>query len=49
MFWSTLHVTDETDIETLENTLVDKAASENLDMEKILGKIMLAEPARLGE
>lgn len=27
MFWTTIHVTDETDVEVLENTLVDRNAS----------------------
>lgn len=31
MFWTTIHRTDETNIEVLENTLIDKSASEGLD------------------
>ena len=30
MFWTTIHKTEETDIDVLENTLIDKSASENL-------------------
>lgn len=32
MFWTTIHNTDETDITILENTLVDKSASEDVDI-----------------
>ena len=32
MFWTTIHKTDEIDIETLESILVDKKASEGLDL-----------------
>lgn len=34
MKWQTIHVTDEQNIEVLENTLVDKSASENLKIDK---------------
>jgi len=32
MFWSTIHVTDETDIDVLENSLVDRQASSCLEV-----------------
>lgn len=35
MLWATIHVTNETDIETLENTLVDKESSNTLTLEDI--------------
>lgn len=31
MFWSTVHVTDETNVSVLEDTLIDKSASEDVD------------------
>lgn len=31
MFWTTIHVTDETDIDTLEEVLVDRKASEGIE------------------
>jgi quercetin dioxygenase-like cupin family protein len=34
MKWQTIHVTKETNIEKLENTLVDRKASENLVLDK---------------
>lgn len=36
MFWTTIHITDETDIDVLENTLIDKSKSEGLELEDIL-------------
>ena len=36
MIWTTIHVTDETDVETLENTLVDKSQSEGLTNETLI-------------
>jgi hypothetical protein len=38
MFWSTVHVTNETNIEVLESTLVDKSKSEGIDMIKLMNK-----------
>lgn len=39
MFWTTIHVTNETDIEVLENTLVDKSASEDVDIDSLLNNM----------
>lgn len=36
MFWTTIHVTDETNIETLEETLIDKSKSEDLTSDKLM-------------
>lgn len=31
MFWTTIHVTEETDVDVLEETLIDKSASDDVD------------------
>jgi len=40
MFWTTIHRTDETDIETIENIMVDKEASKDLNIEKITKELL---------
>jgi len=43
MFWTTIHATDETDIEVLENTLIDKSKSENLNIDLVKVKTLMLE------
>ena len=38
MFWTTIHVTDETNQDKLDDMLIDKNASEGLSMENILNE-----------
>jgi len=38
MFWTTIHVTDETNQDKLDNMLIDKNASEGLSMENLLNE-----------
>ena len=40
MFWTTIHTTKETDIEILENTLVDKKASDGLDISASIKELL---------
>ncbi len=39
MLWTTIHVTNERDITVLEDTLIDKEASMNIDIDKILKSV----------
>ena len=38
MFWTTIHVTDETNQDKLDDILIDKNASEGISMESLLNK-----------
>lgn len=38
MFWTTIHVTDETNQDKLDDMLIDKNASEGLSMENLLNE-----------
>ena len=38
MFWTTIHVTDETNQDKLDDILIDKNASEGLSMENLLNE-----------
>ena len=40
MFWTTIHKTDETDIDTIENIMVDKEASKDLNIENITKELL---------
>lgn len=39
MFWTTIHVTNERDITVLEDTLIDKSASENINKESLISNM----------
>ena len=46
MFWTTIHITNETDVLKLEETLVDKNASNKEELDKMINKV---KPLLLGE
>jgi len=48
MFWTTVHVTNETNITVLEDTLVDKEASNKRDIDKLI-QAVTSHVAQIGE